>query len=166
MLVLALNKFKCNPRSFGIPSLFINDVRLNWSERFFRPDPITELTISKSILLCYFLPWTFSIIFWHIPIRFSSRIDRLDDACDILFGSSVLGAASPDWLDWARSRFWRFNFGISNGKSPKSTDVALPEVLCFCLQWRKNSEFYYDNNIDCDACLLFLKKNLKTYLFR
>lgn len=31
-----------------------------------------------------------------IPNRFSSRIDRLDDACDMLFGSSVLGAVSFD----------------------------------------------------------------------
>lgn len=40
ILFLALNKFKCKPRSFGIPSFFISDVRLNCNERFFRPEPV------------------------------------------------------------------------------------------------------------------------------
>lgn len=45
ILFLALNKFKCSPRSFGIPSFFIREVRLNCNERFFRPEPVQHTKI-------------------------------------------------------------------------------------------------------------------------
>lgn len=65
-----------------------------------------------------------------------SRIDRLDDAWDSPLDSVLVCSKIPEvdgtascWICWfwgIRSR--RRNFGMSNGRSPTSTEVTLPEV--------------------------------------
>lgn len=65
----------------------------------------------------------------------TARIDWLDEACEMPLDSVLVWATGSKCVVAAagivvgRSR--RFNFGISKGKSPKSTDVALSDVQCF-----------------------------------
>lgn len=55
----------------------------------------------------------------------SSLTEWLDEACEIPL-DSVLVCNRPGCGGFWRRRL--LNFGISNGNSPKSTDVALPDV--------------------------------------
>lgn len=74
-----------------------------------------------------------SLIWSNLPPDLSSRSDWLDVSCMVSGRSKLVVAASmvaEPWPGWARKRL--FSFGISNGRSPKSTDVALPDVHCFC----------------------------------
>lgn len=68
-----------------------------------------------------------------LPPDLSARSDWFDVSCMVSGRSKLVVAASmvaEPWPGWARKRL--FSFGISNGRSPKSTDVALPDVHCFC----------------------------------